>query len=263
MGASSRRAAVLVGLGALACAFAGCEALIGLNDFTVRDCSNGACDAGGEADSGADASAESAAADGSRDAGDGGSDASDAGDAPDEGSGDVVTGETGPDVAPPTVTEVWVHWFMPNPPSVPLPHPMSYAPDDAGRTVFDQVTHLTWEASGAPAATYEAAELHCLALAQSSSLAWRVPTRIEVVSLVDWTHVPMLDLDAFAYDPDADTGEAMGTYWTSSLAAPPGGGPLPLDASPTSWWHWTVSFATGAVVQQKSADWVRCVSGGG
>jgi hypothetical protein len=82
------------------------------------------------------------------------------------------------------------------------------------------------------------------------------------VSLLDWTHVPTFDVDAFAYDADADTGQGTGVYWTSSLAAPPSGGELPGDASPASWWHWTVSFADGLVVQKLSAGWVRCVKGG-
>ncbi len=275
MGAS-RRAAVLAGLGALACAIAGCEALMGLNDFSVRDCSNDACDAGDAAEGGDDgdaaADAGDSTADVASDTSDGGSDGADAGDAPDEGSGDVNVAEAEPDVAPPTVTEIWVQWVMPNPDAaialgstVQLPNPMSYAPDDAGRTVFDQQTHLTWEASGSQASTYEAAEEHCLSLA-ASPIPWRVPTRVELVSLIDWTHVPTFNVDAFALDSDADTGQAMGTYWTSSLAVPPPpGGVLPVDASLTTWWHWTVSFATGAVVQQQQGDsvrWVRCVSGG-
>jgi hypothetical protein len=277
MGAS-RRAAVLAGLGALVCAFAGCEALLGLNDFSVRDCSNDACEEAGAADGGVDADANADAGDSTADVAsdtsdggsDGGSDGADASDAPDEGSGDVVVAEAEPDVAPPTVTQIWIQWVMPNPDAaialgstVQLPNPMSYAPDDAGRTVLDQKTHLTWEASGSPALKYEDAETHCSLLASSTSQPWRVPTRIELVSLIDWTRVPMFDVDAFAYDPDAGTGQPMGTYWTSSLAVPPQGGPLPADASPTSWgWHWTVSFATGAVVQRLSADSVRCVSGG-
>jgi Protein of unknown function (DUF1566) len=275
MGAS-RRAAVLVGLGALACAFAGCEALIGLNDFSVRDCSNDACDSGGAAETGpdgyADADASDSTADVAADTRDGGGDGGDASDAPDEGSEDVVVSEAAPDVAPPTVTEIWVHWPMPNPPNTPialdssvdLPHPMAYSVDDAGATVLDQVTNLTWESSGSHVNSYEDAERYCLRLAQSTKLPWRVPTRIELVSLIDWTRVPTFDVDAFAYDPaDASVGQSTGTYWTSSLAVPPQGGLLPADASSDSWpWHWTVSFVTGLVEQQTPANSVRCVRGG-
>jgi hypothetical protein len=275
MGASSRRAWVLVGLGALACAFAGCEVLIGLNDFTVSDCSSGACEEGGAQESGADADASGDAdasagdsADVAVEARDTGSDGADASDAPDEGSSDVTVGP--PDVAQPTVSEIWVQWVMPNPDAetypgsdASLPNPMAYS-YDGGTTVFDQRTGLTWEASGTEVTSYEDAEWHCARLTQPGSPSWRVPTRIELVSLIDWTHVPTLDLDAFAPDTDADTGQASGVYWSSSLAVPPTGGPLPADASPTSGWHWTVSFATGLVVQQQqlSAGWVRCVSGG-
>jgi hypothetical protein len=269
MGRSSRRAAVFAGLGALLCAFAGCEALIGLNDFTVRDCPPDVCEAG-VPESGPDSDAEGgdaldSTADVEADTRDGGSDG-DASDAPDLGSGDVAA-DVAPDVPPPTVTEIWTQWPMPNPnaPIAPdsavlLPNPMAYAP---GQTVFDQVTHLTWEASGVQVANYAEAEWHCLGLPHAGFSPWRVPTRIELVSLIDWTHVPTFDLDAFAYSVDADTGQATGVYWTSSLAVLSTGGLLPADASVASWpWHWTVSFATGAVVQETTAGFVRCVRGG-
>ncbi len=275
MGAS-RRAAFLAGLGALACAFAGCEALIGLNEFSVRDCSDGTCDAAGAPDSGPDVYADvpdvpdaDSTADVANDTTEH-LDASDS-DAPDQRSADDATDEGLPDVAPPTVTQIWTQSIMPNPnapitpdSSILLPNPMSYAAQSVGGTVVDHETGLVWEASGRPALNYEEAATYCQQL-QTSSLSWRVPTRIELASLIDWTHVPTLDVDAFAYDPDSGTGRAMGSYWTSSLAAPPPGGVVPAEASTWFWWHWTVSFATGAVVQQMSdggADSVRCVSGG-
>jgi hypothetical protein len=132
---------------------------------------------------------------------------------------------------------------------------------DGGATVYDQRTNLTWEASGTHASTYADAEWHCLSLTPARSQPWRVPTRIELVSLVDWTHSgPMFDVDAFAYDPDAGTGQGTGTYWSSSLAALNGALP-PVDADTSTWVRWTVSFDDGTVTPGYGA-WVRCVSGG-
>ncbi len=278
MGAS-RRAAVFAGLGAAVCALAACDVLLGLNDFSVRDCKVERCDGSVPTEDGPDArddaDAGKPAADGMTDsspeAADGASDG-DASDAPGDGDADGI-GDGPPDVAPPTVTEIWVHWPMPNPDAAiapdsdaSLPNPMSYVTDHTALTVYDQVTLLTWEATPAAAATYADAETACLALAQTTSAPWRVPTRIELVSLIDFTRVPTFDVDAFPLPADAAPGAAAGTYWTSSLAPSPAGPAFPPDADPTTSPHWAVSFADGTVATTAtrgvSASWVRCVRGG-
>jgi hypothetical protein len=195
--------------------------------------------------------------------GDDASDASDALDAAYEAEADTAVAEAGLDVAPPTVTEIWVHWPMPNPdaaiaPTLPsldaaLPHPMAYTAGDAGQPVFDRVTHLTWEAVATRAPSYVDAELYCLSLAQTTSMHWRVPTRIELVSLIDFTRVPTINSDVFAFPADAGAADPMWT-WSSSLALP--------DADPTMSDHWAVSFADGSVATGSAARWVLCVNGG-
>jgi hypothetical protein len=255
--------AALAALAAVAGALAACDALIGLNAFHV--CSG---DCGATVDSGDDASDAAEATvwpdggpeggDGSAEGGDDASDASDALDAPSEAETAAVSGEAGPDVAPPTVTQIWVHWPMPNPDAAiapgidaALPNPMHYAAGDAGEPVLDLVTSLKWEPVAASATTYLDAELHCLSLAQMLGGTWRVPTRIELVSLIDFTRAPTIDLDVFAVPADAGNA-GSGKYWTSSLAIP--------DSAPTDL-HWVVSFA-GGMVATDYGQWVRCVSGG-
>jgi hypothetical protein len=261
---------VLAALAAAAGALVACDALIGLNTFRVctTDCPDTGTDAGEdvieEPDSGAPFDGTTDAGDGAPDAG---GDAFDAGDASDASDSSFSTQpdsatEAGPDVAAPTVTEIWVHWPMPNPDAAiapgldaSLPNQMHYAPGDAGDPVLDEVTHLTWEPVATSATSYRDAEDHCLTLAHATGTAWRVPTRIELVSLIDFTRVPAIDLDVFGFPDDAGVA-ASGVYWTSSLAVP--------DSSPTSPTsdHWVVLFGDGTVLTG-SARWIRCVVGGG
>jgi hypothetical protein len=72
---------------------------------------------------------------------------------------------------------------MPNPASTGLPRPASYTANADG-TITDQVTKLTWEGS-VETKTYmqDEAVAHCAA----KGGGWRLPTRLELVSLVDYS----------------------------------------------------------------------------
>jgi hypothetical protein len=145
---------------------------------------------------------------------------------------------------------------MPNPDAAiapdsatPLPHPMTYdaGVDGGATTVNDVVTGLTWQRVPLAASDNVHAWQKCLALAGGG---WRVPTRIELVSLVDFTQPatrPTLDPSAF---PAVDAGAV---YWTSSA--------VPTDGAPPTQW-WQVSLADGTVSTGTSASWVLCVNGG-
>jgi hypothetical protein len=276
MGASSR--AAIVCFAAAACALAACDVLLGLNEITVRNCSIDVCDATTPNDAAPDVSdANDAGGDTSSDDGpdgfgddgapDGWSDAADATGDADGGMGDAGDADAFslPDVAPPTVTQIWVHWPMPNPDAAIapgsatlLPHPMAYdaSPGDAGQYVLDTVTNLVWESGlGTVATTYIEAEIHCARLPLvSGSPPWRVPTRIELVSLIDFTRTPTLDLEAFGFPAEAGADAGGGVFWTSSG--------IDRDADPTMTPHWAVSFSDGKV-GVGGATSVRCVSGGG
>jgi hypothetical protein len=75
----------------------------------------------------------------------------------------------------------------------------------------------------------------------------RVPTRIELVSLVDFTTQPAINLNAFP-------GTMAQPFWTSSVVPADAG----LDAASQ---YWSVSFADG-IVDKTPAMYVRCVVGG-
>jgi hypothetical protein len=139
---------------------------------------------------------------------------------------------------------------MPNPDasiapdsSTPLPNPMSY---DAGvdGSVLDTVTGLTWEVGSEAASDSTSAWTYC------QTLGMRLPTRIELVSLVDFTVMPPMPTINRAAFPGT---QAM-PYWTSSVVW--------ADAGPdAAAQYWSVSFYDGRVTQTP-ASYVRCVTGG-
>jgi len=251
MGASRR---ALAAAAVLAVTLAACDVLLGLNDYQNVACAF--------PDDCPDVVAKEASP----------PDASDAGP---EAEASTIDSSPGQDVVSetqvpeggypvPFAHEIWVHWPMPNPdaaiaPDFPdagvLPNQMAYdtGADGGASTVRDLVTWgldgggLTWWRASIPATSLDDAWTKCVALGAS----WRVPTRIELISLVDFTQPsgsPTIDPAAF---PDTTTV----SYWTSS--------PVPGDGG-----TWTVSFQTGlasyptAPTYTGAATTVRCVSGG-
>lgn len=163
----------------------------------------------------------------------------------------------------PMGSELWARWPMPNPdaalaPSSDASLPNSTAYDAQGEAgiVLDLVTRLNWETGlGSFADNYDLAVLHCATLSRPDASGWRVPTRIELVSLLDLSRPPpMLDTTAFSLPADAS---APLVYWTSSV--------LPDDAgSCAAKIHWFVSFDDGTVRYRPSPNfqgYVRCVQG--
>lgn len=245
---------------AAACTLAACDVLLGLDKYQdvtcALDCGTDAADTGPRPDV-FDSAPSPDVLEGGFDAdgslvgdADAGFDVTDAQDA-----GDVIA--LGDGALPvPTGREVWAHWPMPNvdaaiapDSSTMLPHPMTY---DAGveggaPTVYDAVTKLTWSRASQPASDLTAAWNLC----RSSSLPggpWRVPTRIELVSLIDTTQASGAKIDATSF-----SGVAGAAHWTSS--------PVPgLDGGPIA--YWTVSFADGLASNTAPASLVLCVSGG-
>jgi hypothetical protein len=116
---------------------------------------------------------------------------------------------------------------MPNPPSSALPNAQSYdfsAPD----TVIDRVTGLIWERRlGGSALLWREARQYCASLAIGGARPWRLPTLIEMTSLVDFSRsVPAIDQVAF---PDT----LQGNFWTAT----------PVSTSEVEAWY--VAFSTG------------------
>ncbi|HXI58807.1 MAG TPA: DUF1566 domain-containing protein, partial [Polyangia bacterium] len=110
--------------------------------------------------------------------------------------------------------------------------------------VVDRVTHLTWERDvAADSFTWAEAGARCACLDLAGHDDWRLPTRIELVSLIDVTRQsPAIDRTAFPDTPSE-------WFWTSSPAAD----------DPVSAWY--VAFFDGDThhMDQATAYHVRCV----
>jgi hypothetical protein len=96
---------------------------------------------------------------------------------------------------------------MPNVAASGLPNPASYVANADG-TVTDRVTGLTWEgAVDALNYTQEQAARRCT----DKGVGWRLPTRLELISLLDFT-APGPSVDETVFNTP------LGAYWTSSSA---------------------------------------------
>jgi hypothetical protein len=140
-------------------------------------------------------------------------------------------------------------FVMPNPPTSGLPNPAKYA-DNGDGTVTDKVTGLLWEQVPIPTATQCPGSGGCkvaeaAAYCQSKVGNWRLPTELELVSLVDYmTWNPAMDHTLFP------ASSATGTTWSSTTDYYGGA-------------NWVVAFYSGftdyQMVPTTSAA-VRCVS---
>ncbi len=145
----------------------------------------------------------------------------------------------------------WADWPMPNPVSTGLPSPASYT--SMTGYVVDDVTKLWWQQpldaenlllqSCASGCTQAAATAYCQYLSLAGYSDWRLPTRIELVSIVDSTvNDPAINATAFPDTPVA-------TFWTSSPYVQTAGS------------GWNVSFADGLTNGNTvgTTSRVRCV----
>jgi hypothetical protein len=139
---------------------------------------------------------------------------------------------------------------MPNDDAGPgTPNPISY--NVGAETVLDNVTNLTWQ-KDQPAAqtnrTYADAKAACDNLMLASDSSWRLPSRIELVTLLDLEKQPRI---APAFSNTTPT-----AYWSSSEVRRPAGVTGSLQ-------YWVVDFGDGNVEKLSPASTasVRCVKG--
>jgi hypothetical protein len=119
------------------------------------------------------------------------------------------SGACGADATPTT----WAEWPMPNPVDAGAPNPAAYDSATPG-VVVDTVTGLMWQAAVDPG-TYDSpsAKAFCKGLSLAGHADWRLPARVELVSLLDFTrHDPAIDANAF---PDTPSNG----FWTTSPVA--------------------------------------------
>lgn len=139
---------------------------------------------------------------------DAGAPGSDSGTAADAGASVPDSGEAADSGAPApdsgALSFEWAQW------RVPPDAPANYTVSDAG-TVLDNVTGLIWQ-QAAPATdfNFDSAKAYCRNLVLGDVSGWALPTRIELLSLVDATKSsPAINGTAFP-------GTVADYYWTSS-----------------------------------------------
>jgi len=112
--------------------------------------------------------------------------------------------------------------------------------------VVDRVTHLMWQRT-LDAASYgwDDANLTCRCLTLAGHDDWRLPTRIEMVSIVDFTRADP------AIDPSAFPGTPPDYFWTSTVLA---------GSAATAWYLFFLDGNTHSGGED-SAYRVRCVRG--
>lgn len=153
-------------------------------------------------------------------------------------------------------THKWACWPMPNPAGSGLPNPASYT-DIGNGVVRDNVTCLEWQQSP-PAETYtwDEAIRYCDELTLGGFSDWRLPTRIEMTSIVDFTRSPAIDRAAFP-------GAQGGFHKTSSdwiLTIRQAGAGAGRDFA------WAFNLSDGIVsnaYSKQTAARLRCVRGNG
>lgn len=221
---SSHLVFALLASGAVVCSTLACSVILGLDSFDKVDCGAGSCAA--DADAGVDAT--------------------DAASPPDAQLGDVASNPT-----------VWASWPMPNPVFDsglgPDADPgLHFAIYDGGvpGTIADGWTGLIWALDTKDQITQQAASDYCASL-NVQTQKWRLPSRIELVTLIDFTG----GASGAYIDPLflVDGGAKASGYWTSS--------PDRTDLNS----YWSVDFSGPVLVQVStatSAKNVICVTGG-
>lgn len=154
--------------------------------------------------------------------------------------------DTAPDAmtCEPGAREDFTRWKMPNF-SPGLPNPASYTV--IGGSVRDNASGLIWQRTPPADMSQPDAEAYCEALTLDGACDWRLPQRIELISISDYTKAGVtIDTAAFGDVPPTP-------FWTATL-----------DRN-DSLRAWYVSFSNGVIDTTVRADpyGVRCVRGGG
>jgi len=156
--------------------------------------------------------------------------------------------------SPPTgIDRNWAQWPMPNSPADVeggAPNPQQYSPPQNG-TVVDLVTGLMWQRDpNTQGLTHSEAAAYCGGLSLAGYCDWRLPTYVELLSVVDYsTYVPATDRSAF---PNVGGSSGTDEEWTASGVAANSGD------------FWTIGFGQGTSHFRSAGGPydVQCVRGG-
>lgn len=126
--------------------------------------------------------------------------------------------------------------------------PQGQYTDRGDGTVKDNRTGLLWQQHHEGGFTLVGAQNHCLGLRLGGFLGWRVPTRLELESIVDFGHRWATTATA-SLDQTAFWGDVASTTWTST--------PYAGDSTQV----WVISFAGGRAYHSSTSELnaVRCV----
>ena len=167
------------------------------------------------------------------------------------GAGAAGTAQAGSGVAgapgkPPLPDYGWAAWPMPNAASAGLPNPASYDVSIAG-VVTDQVTGLMWQAVPLTMALpWMETKVGCEMLVLGGHDDWRLPTRIELVSLLSFESESMTDSRAFPFQSPPEK-----HYWSAS--------PYAADPSMQVWLVSGFGTQTGYATTAGGQHAARCV----
>ncbi len=133
---------------------------------------------------------------------------------------------------------------MPNPPPANLPNPAAYT-HPAPSVVRDELTQLSWQSEPLIDVPWMSAPLVCEELELGGRYDWRLPSPIELVTLLDFTILEagatMLDLTVFAGAPEPIFWSLQHPVYTAQ--------------------RWVVHFSPFNLGSSNGTASVRCVAG--
>jgi uncharacterized protein DUF1566 len=146
-------------------------------------------------------------------------------------------------------TSDWASWVMPNSPRTDpdAPHQAEYL-DNGDGTVSDVLTGLVWQKANIPELyVWDDAMTYCAKLELASFSDWRLPSRLELVTIEELLTIGNSSSDqigAFAYVLQPST---MGLFWSSTLV------------HDTATWAWIVGGPIYSARTKTEEKYVRCV----
>jgi hypothetical protein len=150
----------------------------------------------------------------------------------------------------------WACWRMPNPASSPAPVPNHQSYTDLGNgAVRDEITCLVWEqANPENVGDWQANFDRCAGLASSGYAGfddWRLPTRVEMASIVDVTRGKTGYPEIFRVTSGY---YATGSWWMETITG--------QDDAGRHWGYGTNGFTSNSVLMSDTLV-ARCVRGNG